>query len=55
MQEAIEHLKTPKHKHMYVSGLILTLRMRRYIIENCKDPKRTEEMKKKCNERKQQW
>ncbi|KAK8793785.1 hypothetical protein JH06_0640 [Blastocystis sp. subtype 4] len=45
MQDAIEHLKTRDHKHM----------MRRYVIENCKDPKRTEEMKRKCNERKQQW
>lgn len=55
MQDAIEHLKTRDHKHMWVPGVTVTIRMRRYVIENCKDPKRTEEMKRKCNERKQQW
>lgn len=55
MQDAIEHLKTRYHKHRWVHWFNLIFRVRRYIIENCKDPKRTEEMKKERKLRKERW
>lgn len=55
MEEALEHLKTTEHKHKSACFPSLTIRARRYVIDNCTNQEVIERKKKQANERKEKW